>query len=326
MSLPRNLVILGSGAMGSLLAAMTHAVPGWRVRMVAHWNSQRETVARDGLLLEHMDDRTSRHAIAVSDRIDDLPPADAVIVVVKGHRSERAAEDASALLRADGIALSLQNGIGALAVLADRLGPERVASGVTFQAARMVAPGRVAHTGAGVTYLPAGHPRAERIAALRDLLTTAGWPCELDPDIDTRIWEKLVINSAVNPLTALGGIVNGALPAHPVLWPLARAVAEETAGVARAAGIRMDAQTAARLAAVCRATAPNRSSMLQDLDRGALTEVAAINGAVAAAARAAGRSAPLNTFLTAAIREREAGRTVPLERLAALLNRREVQT
>jgi 2-dehydropantoate 2-reductase len=100
-------------------------------------------------------------------------------------------------------------------------------------------------------------------------------------DAQSLIWGKLVINAAINPLTALLRVPNGRLLEIPAAHDLMKALATEVAQVAGAEHIPLPfADPVAAAEDVARRTAPNHSSMLQDILRGAPTEIDAICGAV----------------------------------------------
>jgi 2-dehydropantoate 2-reductase len=100
------------------------------------------------------------------------------------------------------------------------------------------------------------------------------------------LWLKAIINSAINPLTAIHRVPNGRLLEDPELLRQSQDAAREAQAVAKALGIRLPVPDAwAAVAAVAKATAQNRSSMLQSLERGQRTEVDAITGAILQAAR-----------------------------------------
>jgi 2-dehydropantoate 2-reductase len=116
------------------------------------------------------------------------------------------------------------------------------------------------------------------------------------------LWEKLVINVGINPLTALLRVPNGALLELPQALEVAVAAAHEAQAVARAAGLNLSGDPEARLSQVCSATAANRSSMLQDILAGRPTEIAALNAQVASRGRALGLATPVNDLLTRLMR------------------------
>jgi 2-dehydropantoate 2-reductase len=143
----------------------------------------------------------------------------------------------------------------------------------------------------------------EEVAAL---FRRAGLPCEVRGDIEAVLWEKLLVNVGINPLTALLQVKNGDLLNLPPAWEIAVAAATETLAVARAGGIHLSVDPEVRLREVCTATAANRSSMLQDVMAGRQTEIEALNAQIAARGAAHGISTPVNHLLTQLIRALEA--------------------
>jgi 2-dehydropantoate 2-reductase len=141
------------------------------------------------------------------------------------------------------------------------------------------------------------------LSALTLLLRKGGFRVQTDQPIEELLWGKLVVNSGINPLTALLHVPNGALLEIPHASRLMTDVAEETARVAEAKGIRLSYRDPARaIAEVARRTATNRSSMLQDVIRGAPTEIDAINGAIAAEGDRLNLPTPLNRTLWRLVR------------------------
>ena len=126
------------------------------------------------------------------------------------------------------------------------------------------------------------------VAAVVDLFRGAGLECQPREDIEAVLWEKLVINAGINPLTALLRVLNGALLQLPEAWEVAVAAAQEVQAVARATGLSLSGDPASRLRQVCTDTAANRSSMLQDILAGRPTEIEALNAQVSSRGRALG--------------------------------------
>jgi len=116
------------------------------------------------------------------------------------------------------------------------------------------------------------------------------------------IWEKLIINVGINALTALTGIRNGLIAEIPEAGALSRLAVLEAVQVARSRGLNIKDDMADRTIAVARATAANRSSMGQDVDRRKRTEIDFINGAVVRFAEEALIPVPINRTLTCLIK------------------------
>jgi len=276
---------------------------GGTVTLVGTWPEALQIIARDGIEVEE-GDRRWRAVPAVERLGGALGPADLVLVLVKSHRTAAIAPRASAARGPAGRVLTLQNGLGNAEVLAAAAGPLHVDAGVTTAAAALLGPGRVRVSGLGRTHL-APSPGASWIAAL---LEGAGFPIEIAGDLRVVIWRKLAANCAINALSALRGVPNGALLESPVDRARLEGAAREVGAVAGAQGISLGADAAEIAVGVARATAWNPSSMLQDLERGAATEVDAINGAVVREGRRAGVPTPINEALWREVLAREARR------------------
>jgi 2-dehydropantoate 2-reductase len=134
-------------------------------------------------------------------------------------------------------------------------------------------------------------------------LSATGTPSRAVDDIRVHVWRKLVGNAAVNALTALHRVPNGALLERHDLRADFEATAREAGAVARASGIDLGADPVALAQALVRATAANRSSMLQDAERGAPTEIEALNGAISRTGQTLGVPTPVNDALWRAVRQ-----------------------
>ena len=277
--------LFGAGAMSCLFGARLAGVA--EVTLLDSWEAAIEAIRRRGIIYE---DAEGQREIRVGiERLDALlPPADLAIVFVKSWQTEAVAARIESCLHPHGAAVSLQNGLGNLEIL----GP-RALSGSTAVGATLVGPGHVRLGGNGPMHI-AGP------AWITDLLRQAGFEAvSCNPaDAQSIIWGKLVINCGINALSALLRVPNGELLLRPDAAVLMSQAAMECAAVARAKGIPLPFPDAAvKVREVAKQTAENRSSMLQDILRGAPTECDAINGAVAAEGKRLGVPAPVNEFL-----------------------------
>ncbi|MFI5331648.1 MAG: ketopantoate reductase family protein [Desulfobaccales bacterium] len=298
-----KIAIIGPGAVGCLLAALLIEA-GEDVWLVDYRPDRVALLRRRGLRL-HTPAGGDRQIAVPIGLPQEVSPVDVAIVAVKAHQTRAAAQDLPRLLAAGGLALTLQNGLGNLEVLAGAVGPERLLAGVALLGVTRPAEGEIILAGQGAILIvvPAGSQVSPAelsrvVAALR----RAGLECREAADVEAVLWEKLLINVGINPLTALLRVPNGALPEVPEAWALAVAAATEALAVARAAGLDLAVNPEARLRQVCTATAANRSSMLQDVLAGRSTEIDALNGQVAARGRALGVATPVNELLTRLLR------------------------
>lgn len=290
---PPSLLIVGTGAMACLFAARL-AAAGIPFHILGGWPEGLAALRQHGVRLESADGSQAAYPVQVVRRAKELGRVTYALVLVKSWQTEHAARQLAECLEPDGMALTLQNGIGNREILARELGAQRVALGVTTAGANLLGPGLVRPAGEGVITI---NP-LPRLAALAELLRAAGFTIETSQDANALLWGKLVINAAINPLTALLGVANGELLARPTARALLSAVAREAAAVAVAQGIALpfpDPVVAAET--IARRTAANLSSMLQDVRRSAPTEIDAISGAIVQAGIQTGVPTPINRTL-----------------------------
>jgi 2-dehydropantoate 2-reductase len=215
------------------------------------------------------------------------PAADHILVMVKAPDTRAAAAIASRM--SPRAVLSLQNG-WVETLLHEPLAGVAAAQGVTTEAAYRQ--GReVRHTGAGETLAPPGFE--DWVA----LLQAAGFRARIEPCIVQARLRKLLVNACINALTALYRIPNGKVCEPPYLRHIAK-LAAEGAAILRAEGVDLADRSAIELVCdVASATARNRSSMLQDVEAGRVTEAEFVTGALLRMAAARGLAAPTHAIL-----------------------------
>jgi 2-dehydropantoate 2-reductase len=297
-------VIIGPGAMGSLFAA--HLLRAGHVVSLLGRAPSGDTSLPANIRVELRDGSVTelRHIVTTDPAV--VATADVIIVLVKVADTPEALASIKPYVLPDQLILTLQNGLGAAERVHDVLGDvPRIVVGVTSQAAYRPDHCSVFHTGEGPTIIgPTNPDDFPAVVELSEIMTQAGLPAAAVRDVERWIWQKVAVNAAINGLTALAGVPNGAIIEESGLLDAAEIIAEEVAAVARARGIELGSvlRTIAETAA---ATSANRSSMLQDMDAGRKTEVEALHGAIVAAGQAAGIATPANQVLAALIRLHE---------------------
>jgi 2-dehydropantoate 2-reductase len=201
----------------------------------------------------------------------------------------------------------MQNGIAHLHHDGD-LGEAVAVFGTTTEGSTCHGPGHIYHAGVGKTFLgfqlPPSPENNHRLMRVIELLQSAGMKIAATDSIRTRIWAKLFVNVGINALTVIYDCRNGELLDIPEVQPQMRQAIEEAQDVARAEQISVTAHWRDTLE-VCRATAANVSSMLQDVRKNRKTEIDAINGEVARLAERHGLPAPMNNELVRKVKDIE---------------------
>ncbi|KVM53526.1 2-dehydropantoate 2-reductase [Burkholderia ubonensis] len=302
-----RIAMLGAGAMGSLFGGLL-AEAGEDVTLIDVNDAHLDAIRRDGLRIEN-DHGERRITTLRAVRPDAAQPArgepfDLLIVFTKSLHTRAALDGVRALLTAHTAVLTLQNGLGNVETLNAFVPIEQILVGVTTWPADLAGPGHVRSHGVGAIRMMTADGAARPFAsAVADALSRAGLACALDADVWAAIWEKVAFNAALNTLCAVTGCTVDQLGACHEGPRLALAIAAETAAVATAKGIAVDAVRIARnVEHAIGEHRGHRPSMLQDVLAGRRTEIGAINGAVVAAAREAGVAVPHTETLLGLVR------------------------
>jgi 2-dehydropantoate 2-reductase len=285
-----DILIVGTGALATLFAArLTEA--GHSATMLGAWKAGLDALRSNGARIVNADGTESAYKVHVADDPRGCKDVKQALVLVKAWQTEIIADQLKECLAEDGLVVTLQNGLGNYETLTRRLGPARVALGVTTTGATLLGPGSVRAGGEGVISIE----RHQAIGPMEEALKSARFNVQLVDDAQSLVWGKLVINAAINPLTALLGVPNGELLEKPSAREVMSALAHEVADVAMAEHIRLPFSDPVKAAEeVARKTSANHSSMLQDIQRGAPTEIDAICGAVVGIGRRHNVGTPAN--------------------------------
>lgn len=288
-----KIVIFGIGAMGCLLGSYLSRVCD--IHLIGQWHEQQEWLKKVPLRLINTDGSITETKLTTNIRPD--TDNDFALILTKAKNTSYVSTFIKKALKPNGIAVTLQNGMGNVDILDQHI-PNRAAVGVTMMGATVEGVGTVRVGGYGTTYLATNPIIEERIQQLAELFQQSELPTVVQTDISAMLWGKLAINAAINPLTALLRVTNGALIENPWTRQIMVKVAEEVESVAHAKGIQLPFEAiGSACETVAQNTAHNRSSMLQDVLRGVETEIEAISGAVVREGQAMGISTPLNLML-----------------------------
>ncbi|MFP3853416.1 MAG: ketopantoate reductase family protein [Anaerolineales bacterium] len=302
------ILIVGSGAMACLFGARLASQR--EVIMLATWPEGIEALRTHGIR-EKGEAGWKQHPVSVVEDPSSLAPVRYALVLVKAWQTESAAQGLKVCLAEDGVALSLQNGLGNMETLSRTLGEVRAAMGVTTYGATLLGPGQVRPAGEGTVEL-GNKPGLETLSAW---LEEAGFEVRLAEDVRALAWGKLAVNAGINPLTALLNVRNGWVSKNPDARWISEAAVREVQAVAEALGIDLpQADPVAATMNVTERTAQNRSSMLQDLARGAPTEIEAICGQVVSHGHQAGVPTPVNELLWRLVRSKAKAEGAEIDR------------
>jgi 2-dehydropantoate 2-reductase len=295
--------ILGAGSIGCLFAAAL-ARGGTAVTLLLRDEAAYTQLQRRGGITLEQDGRSDTIAAAATstDALD--TPIARLLICTKAQQTAAALDAIAPHLSADATLLLLQNGMGVRERLQPRWPRATWLQGLSTEGAYQPQRFHVLHAGRGETAIGAFEPAQQAIAEqLVQAWRNSGLQLRAVADIHRRQWLKLAVNSVINPLTAIHRCRNGELLRLADIDRQVKALCAELAAVACADGEPLSADELARSTfAVMHSTAANRSSMLQDIERGQETEIDFINGYVVKRGEALGVACPAHRALWERVR------------------------
>ena len=272
--------VIGPGALGCLFSARL-AVCGVQTTLVDHSSERAMRLQQSGIKIETVDGQLVGKPFVATRVPDDQ---DLVIVLTKSHAT------ASLKLPRRTTVLTLQNGLTSVDTLCGMVGSANILSGTTCEAVTMLSEGRARHIAAGKTSIGSWTSCPTKKAV--EILAKAGFELDVTESPGQKLWEKAAISAGINPLTALLNVPNGRLVEMVEARKLMRDLVVEAAKIAATEGYRFEYSLIEMAEDVCRATAANISSMLQDVRAGRKTEIDAISGEIMRRAELASLPAP----------------------------------
>ncbi|MFX1275108.1 MAG: ketopantoate reductase family protein [Promethearchaeota archaeon] len=210
----------------------------------------------------------------------------------------------------------LQNGIGNEEVAIKYCKKDKIIRGVTTNGALVEKPGRVKHTGIGITKI--GFPFYDEnlsnnarifLELLKDLLNDAGLETIIVDDIIRECWEKIFVNIGINAIGALTRLKNGELLEFKGIKSLMAGAIKEALIVADKKNIILTKKDYVALTFnVAEKTYQNKNSMLQDILKGKKTEIEFINAKIVEYSKELNIEVPINKILTTLIKGLEQGK------------------
>jgi len=220
-------------------------------------------------------------SVNYTDSVESLSDKELIIICTKSFDTADAMNSISDHLFRGSMVLSLQNGLKNEEIISDFVGEERTIGGITSHGVTYIEEGKVKHAGKGETVIgPYPEGRDKKVEKVCSVFNHAGMKTTLGENILVEIWRKAVINSGINPITAIVGVKNGVLLEDEFLTGLMEDTVLESAEVAKKY-VDLDKEKVLKeTKKVAERTSDNLSSMLQDIKNEKRTEVEQINGAI----------------------------------------------
>lgn len=282
--------ILGAGSIGLLWAAKLREA-GHQVTLITRQVQPVRPVWLDN----------QRIAVA-SSTAKQCRSIDYLLICTKSFQTEQALASVAHAVHENTVLVLLQNGMGGTQPLLQRWPNNPLFAAITTEGAQRVGIMQVKHTGTGQTQI--GTLNGSDIAICAHL--ACGLSLHYQEDIEQALWQKLIINCCINPLTVMFDCLNGALLKNQQALQLIDQLLIECLQVAKAQQREFDANTMRQqIIEVLEKTAHNSSSMREDIRQQRPCEIDAINGFIVHTAQTHGLKAPQNALIVRAIKKRK---------------------
>lgn len=291
-----NIVVLGPGAIGSLWASHLHTAG----HSVSVWS--RQTASKVSVQL----DQKPPICFANNCR-QSLHQADLILVTLKAPQVMQSLAQLADHIAHETMIVLMHNGMGTAELVSQLMPNNPLMVATTTHGALRESLGTVRHTGQGITEIGGYNDSGKRCSFVAEVFQHSLPQVKWNPDILSALWNKLAINCAINPLTAIEQVANGTLAEEQYATTL-QSVVEEVAQVMQAEGISTSSeQLASSVAKVIQATASNLSSMNQDIFHQRQSEIDFITGYLLEKALSHGIDTPVNRSLYDTIKNIEQG-------------------
>ena len=299
-----KICMLGAGALGSSIGGVL-AQGGSDVVFVDRFQAHVDAINANGLKMR-IGDEEKIVKVKACTSCAGLSPVDLIIVLVKSAATRAAIESVRPLIGPDTLVMSIQNGLGHEEILAEVVGREHVLAAKTYVGGVFLEPGHIVSGYKGkYTYIGELDGKlTPRLQAVVDEFNKADLLATASTNIYGTMWDKLLVNVATGALCAITRLPYGWLYKVPEIEETALAAVAEGVAIAKANGIRLISEEPKYFWDLAAAGLPAefKTSMLQSLEKGEITEVDFINGSVVRWGERSGIATPVNKTLVALVK------------------------
>lgn len=324
-----RVAIYGAGSLGTILGAYISKA-GLKIELINRNKAHVEALKAKGATIVGTV-QFCQHVVAYTP--DEMSGQyDIIFLMTKQQHNHEVVNMLKEYLTTDGVLVTFQNGLPEVQI-ASILGEERVLGCTVAWGATLQSPGVCELTSApdalSFSLGAISNQRNKHFDKVKELLEKMGTVDVEDNFIGTR-WSKLLINAAFSGMSAVLGCTFGEAAQPRASRRIVQALIKECIDVCHAGNIRIEPVQGKDIVKLLNYTnslkrafsffiipiairkhAKLKASMLQDLEKGKLTEVDAINGAVSEYGRRVGCPTPMNDRVVEIIHKIERGELTP---------------
>jgi 2-dehydropantoate 2-reductase len=292
-----KIAVIGSSGLGTLLATNLSRAKN-ETHLLIDDLEKAKKISQDSVKVEGVSGnyRTRIHATA---NAKEIGSSEAIFICARSYNTENVLKGIKDLMGENTYVISLQDGLGNLQLISEYVDSDKIIGGVTSQLVNLSDEGHVKHGGKGGTII--GQDNGKVLSGIRlisSVLNKANFPTKISKDINSVIWSNLIINVGISALGAITSLKNGFLVKNEYTREIMRRTVSEAVKVAKRKRVKLIYDDPIqKVEAVCRATANNVSSMLEDILNYRQTEIDFINGAIVRQGKSLNIKTPTNEML-----------------------------
>jgi 2-dehydropantoate 2-reductase len=314
--------IYGCGSMGTVLGAFLNK-NGCEVELIDSYNEHVKALNENGAHIIGSVDMTVPVKAITPEEMEGI--YDLIFLFTKQTANAEALPRLKNFLNEDSIVCTLQNGVPEYSV-SDYIGGNRTVGGTVLWGATFISPGVSELTqdiSTGADLFDIGEidgTITDRIKKAAQVLEHMG-PVNIVKNLMAARWSKLILNSCMSGMSAITGSIFGDVLDNPKACACLSYIAKEIVDICEAAGVELvpvfgiDMRETGRIDTyedfkhsqelflkIYNGLRPAKASMLQDLEKGKLTEVGMINGFVVDQGKKYGVPTPFNDIAVKVIK------------------------
>ena len=276
-----KIAIMGTGGVGGYYGGLL-AKAGKDVTFIAR-GAHLQAIRKTGLQVKsvHGDFQVSK--AKATDKPADVGPVDLIIFATKTYQTDEAAKAIKPMVGKDTVVVPLQNGVDAADRIGQVVGMDHVLGGATWLSAAIEAPGGIGQYSEfrRIALGEFSGKTTPRLTSVYDLLKETGAAVEVSDNILKVLWTKFVFIASVSAMGSLTRVTFGEYRGVPEARAVLGEAIDEAAAVARARGVKLDADILAKTQAFIDSSAPGiKPSMQRDVEAGKPSELESLIGVV----------------------------------------------
>ena len=295
----QKVAILGAGAMGAYFASRFFDTAGFSTVLIAKGH-RLDKLKTKGLVVNG-----KSYAIPVIHPDEATSPVDLIIVALKHHHLEEAAQGLEKLVGDSTTIISVMNGLESEEYIGSIYGMDKMLYAISVAIDAVRQGNQITYTKPGKHYFAEAINThlSQRVLRVEEAFDRAGIVYETPEDMIRMMWWKFMINVGVNQASAVMGAPPGVFQKSPEAQGLMEALMKEVIALTDVMDVNLTNRDIEEWYTFLNVLSPQgKTSMLQDIEAGRKTEVEIFGEKVVELGKTHGVTTPVNQTVLQIIR------------------------